>query len=162
MVKPIIIIGVIVSGIVLTGLGTGPWKALGLIAGQEEFIQGSDRPRHRLVATLVCNESTQGFLSVMSLRRTRPNPVSISITDSPTIPATEALSVRQDWIAAVVQPDRPLRLSCEDVPEEFSKEAPVVVHLDSLYPTSGILMHLISGSPYTQVETEDLIAARLQ
>ena len=168
MVKPLIIISVIVSGLVFTGLGAGPWRALGLISGPEEFIQGSDRPRHRLVATMVCNESTKTFLSVMSLRRTRPNPAEISVTDAFVTPATDALVIPatdafapQFWVAAVVQPDRPLRLTCEDVPEEFSKDVPVVVHLDSRYPTSGILMHISGESPDAEWGTEDLNSLRL-
>lgn len=142
-----------IVGAVLVWAAAGPLGAAGLLDREAlEAIGVSDRslkPKHRMVGKLICEEPVSTFLSVMSLHGTRPNMVRMTLTD---VDGLQTHRVNN------VPPHRPLRVSCEDVPPEFSHAAPVVVHLDSRYPTSGVSMHVLRGSPILSVEADALVS----
>ncbi len=113
------------------------WIASGPL-GAADFFERSIRGNHRLVGSLLCEEPVTTFLSVMNLRGKERNHVEIRWTDG------EGM---QTMRTQVIQRHIPLVLTCETVPSEFSHSTPIVVHVDSEYPTSGLLTHVVRGSP---------------
>ena len=106
--------------------------------GAADFFETSFRGNHRLVGTLLCEEPVTTFLSVMNLRGKERNQVEIRWTDG------EGM---QTMRTQVIQRHIPLVLTCETVPSGFSASTPIAVHVDSQFPTSGLLTHVIRGSP---------------
>ena len=131
-----------ILGIITSGVGFG-WVVVGSLAAAD-FFGRSTHTHHRLVATLMCEDPVTTFLSVVSLHGRKPNRVTIRWTDE---------DGRQTMLTEVVQPHIPLGLSCETVPPEFSQMVPIVVHLDSQHPTTGVVTHVLRGSPIQSVNT---------
>ena len=140
MPKHFFIVGFIAS-IVCFG-----WIAGGSL-GAADFFEISKRGNHRLVGSLLCEDPVTTFLSVMNLRGKERNRVEIRWTDG------EGM---QTMRTQVIQRHVPLALTCETVPSGFSKSTPIVVHVDSQYPTSGVLTHVIRGSPIQSVGSSAL------
>ena len=113
------------------------WIAGGSL-GAANFFETSIRGNHRLVGTLLCEDPVTTFLSVMNLRGKERNRVEIRWTDE------EGMQMMR---TEVIERHVPLAITCETVPSGFSLTAPITVHLDSQFPTSGVLTHVVRGSP---------------
>jgi hypothetical protein len=145
MCKLLVLLSVIVSGLAM------PWLAMGI----EHFAPGQffahpHQPKHRLVGKLLCEDPAATYLAVMSLHGAKTNAATVVLTDA------EGL---QTQFEKVLDPHQPLRLSCEDIPVEFSQEAPVFVHVDSRYATSAMAIHVLRGSPIYEMEALQMQSA---
>ena len=126
----------IIFGFVASAISFG-WVLVGPL-GAADFLDRTIRGKHRLVAALLCENPVSTFVSVMNLRGKERNRVEIRWTDG---------EGKQTTRTDVIQRHGPLVLTCETVPPEFSQSTPIVVHVDSQYPTSGVQTHVIRGSP---------------
>lgn len=131
MRKTYLMMGFIVCSVALGWAMGGP-------LGAADIFERAIRGKHRMVAALLCEEPVSTFVSVMNLRGKERNRVEIRLTDG---------EGKQTIQTETIQRHVPLVLSCETVPPEFSQAAPIVVHVDSQFPTSGVLTHVVRGSP---------------
>lgn len=156
MRKRVWMIGLIVSGLGLVGIMAGPLGAVqrsGNPVPDEIILDRVPPAKHRLVAKVLCEEPVSTFLTVLSLHGRRENAVRVVWTD---------IDGLQTQVEEVLEPGRPLRLSCEDMPVELSQATPVVVHVDSRYPTSGVSLFVIRGSSIQSTDAEYFQSAILE
>lgn len=136
-----------------------PIKALGLLgcllgivffilptdAANLHFDFGKRGGKHRLIATLLCDESTSTSLSVASLHSTKPNKVTLIWTDNLGNQVTQT---------KLMQPDQPLLLNCDSVPAGIMPGFPCALYVDSTQPTAAMLTRTVTGSPVQSTDTE--------
>ena len=83
--------------------------------GAADFFGKSIRGKHRMVATLLCEDPVSTFVSVMNLRGMERNRVEVRLTDGE---GTQSMQTE------VIKRHDPLVLSCEILPPEFFPVGP--------------------------------------
>ncbi len=121
-------------------------------AANSHFDFGKQGAKHRLIADLLCEESTSTSLSVASLHSRKTNRMTIIWTDS------QGNQVSQ---TKLVEPHEPLVLNCDSIPQELSPGFPCLLFLDSTQPTAALLTRVVTGSPIQSTDTAVLASTPL-